>query len=89
MYFPKNPINHLIDNNATIKETINPVAKNGTSPIVRIGKVSIRSFAVAANITGTATINENSAANLLSIFWNNPPTIVEADLDIPGHNAKH
>jgi hypothetical protein len=76
-------------NHAEKNDARNPSPKNGISVRFRHGKLFHKSNSVAATMMGTAAKNEYSVAVFLSKPTIIPPSIVEADLDMPGHMARH
>ncbi len=77
---------------ATMNETKVPAARVIHSLFVRISPllmVLINLYPLAPIIVGIDKKNENSAAAFLEKPKKKPPIIVDPDLDIPGHSARH
>ena len=74
---------------AAMNAMTNPVANMGASELCKTGKVFNKSNTTAAKIIGTAARKEYCAAVSRAMPSAMPPTIVHAERDIPGHNAKH
>src|SRR5690606_7200637 len=91
-YLVSTLIKDLIAMIATTRPTIFPTINRLISSPVKVwpSLKNLRSLTKdAPNIIGKARKKENSAAALRVNFWVIPPTIVLADRDVPGINAKH
>ena len=86
----KYSINLATTTNATMKDTINPTINAAISGVVKIILDFSNIKAVAIIIVGIAKKNENSAAATLESPIIQPPIIVAAALENPGHKIdKH
>lgn len=89
-FFFKNAINLSTTNNAVIKATTKPTASAIFSLAATDEKSNFLSSSPDAPIiTGIAKKNENSVATVVESPATHPPIMVDADLDIPGHIARH
>lgn len=88
--FFKNATNFSTTISAIIKDTINPTTRPIICTKLSNAILIFTSFIIDTPIiTGNAKKKENSAAATVDNPAIHAPIIVEADLDIPGHIAKH
>ena len=87
--FPSKWMNPLTAAQAEKNDTPKPIIRNGRSFAENNPKFWYISYPVAANMMGTAAMNEYSAAGLRPAPSSIPPMIVAADLENPGHKERH